>query len=211
MAISARCWGSHHKQPTGHLHSCWTLQSCCSNKHPKLRWASERVKNPSHFNALRRGRKQSGERLGTLQEGRLTGPLGQVEVASGGEMDGPQQDPPWVPKHHPGAQHGKGHMHMLGLNFTFREVNTYCATGIMSLHLESFFLFQFVKFPISVPKAQCLPSSVFILLIFFCPIRVRFKDVLLSHSRWLWLHIGTSYIHVRCPQARDSVFNAHFR
>lgn len=124
MAISACCWGSHHKQPTGHLHSCWTLQSCCSNKHPKLRWASERVKNSSHFNALRRGRKHSGKQLGALQEGRLTGALGQVEVASGGEMDGPQQDPPWVPKHHPGAQHGKGHMHALGLTFTSREVNT---------------------------------------------------------------------------------------
>lgn len=59
----------------------------------------------------------------------------------------------------------------------------------MSLHLESFFLFQFVKFPISVPEAQCLPSSVFILFLhgFFCPIRVRFKDVLVSHSRGLWL------------------------
>lgn len=77
------------------------LYGCCNNKCLK---AFERVKPLAlHFPCLR---KEEGsfqaKRLGVLQVDVLLVPL-QMVVASSGGMDAPQQDPPRVAKHDPGA------------------------------------------------------------------------------------------------------------
>lgn len=94
-----------HKQPSGHIYSCWTVASCCNNKYLRGSWPLKGLKPLRLHCACLRGGVKSSRRAGWDAPGGQATPCcccGQVEVATNGGIGTARSS--CVPKCDPGPE-----------------------------------------------------------------------------------------------------------